>query len=292
MLAAAKADAVLSAVKGLEKLHCQGWYNAASFPSSLVELHIDISGWVDAMRHVSAPGEHVAALLYRLAPLQSLRTLYLELGSCLILPKPERPLQLTHLSISLDLQYELQNESSLDLSWLKAQPLEELTLSISIYTGSTAMHTLLVDHLQELNIDFLWLSYHTAMSAAAQQQWARVAVLDECHIGLCVPDMRLVATPKCFIREIRLGQGAGLSVSIDWAVLCNVGGIVRLGCHEDQQICILGQPDDLSGTSKPWQLKVCQPAQVSGLPDVRSRWDDELEELVYQNDAADEADWD
>ena len=291
MLAAAKADAVLSVLGGLEKLQCSGWYNPSTFPSTLKELHISLSGWENATRRVSAPGEHVAALLYRLAPLQSLHTLHLVLGDCLELPNPEQPLKLTHLDISFNLRCDLHNEGSLDFSWLKAQPSEELSLSISIYTGDTDMHTLLVDVLEQLSIKCLWLSHHTAMSAAAQRQWARVEALDKCKVELCEPGMCLVATPECFIREIELDPRADLSVSIDWAALCNVDGMVSTNCHHGQQICILGQTNELPGSSEPWQLTVHHPDQVKGLPDVRGRWDDYHEELVYQNDAADEVDW-
>lgn len=290
MLAVAKADAVLAVAQQLEVLDCRGWYNPSSLPNrSLTELHVDLSSWVYNSGQTQAPGEHLPALLYRLAHLQGLQNLYLGLGNCFVLPQPERPLKLTYLDISFDLQHDLQLGARLDLSWLKAQPAEQLSLYVSIYTGSTAAHSSLAERLQQLDVHELTLRYYCAVPADAQEQWTQVVVQEECTIVLCEPEMCLAATPQCPVRVLRHGRNGVMSV--DWeAALCSCEGMVSLEPKHGHAFIIVGQTNKLPDLEEPWQLTVLQPDLVAGLPDSKSHCYSDGS-LSYQNQAANDIGW-
>lgn len=289
MLAAARADAVLCACRTgqLRTLYCADWYiPGTELVTSISELHVDLGGWVDTTRQMSAPGEHISALLYRLGPLQSLKKLTLSLGADPILLGPEQPLKLQ----TLWLTFSLEPESGLDLSWLMGQPAEELSLDISISTGDTDVHARLADSLQQLNVQHLYLTVLSNVPPAAQQHWARIKVRETCSVVLREPDMCLVATPLTSFREIELSAAdADISVSVDWACLCSTDGTVCLKTFPGQQISITGQTNELCASAEPWELAVPHPDHVVGLPDAERYWEDGG--IVFRNKAAEEADW-
>ena len=235
LLAAARADTVLSHAIGLQSLLSIGLHIPTCLPISLGQAEVDLEDCT--LQAVSAQDRQVDALLYRLSFLPCLDWLDLQLGPCSVLASPRQVPPIRYVILS----FTVLDGVPIDFSWLHAQPFQDLVLQITLKAQESDQQVRLIDHLLPRRIKRLTMDLQVPLLAEAQQRWLQLAVLGHLGIGLPAQGMHLPHLPRC--------QGCCISgratsvqalLTVDYAALSHYADRYRLDGYQHQSIMVLG----------------------------------------------------
>ena len=281
LLDAAQADKIVHKAKEVGILILRGDHFPTVLPQSVEEVAM-----CNGCSRVPEPGDHVEALLYRLAFLPCLEGLDFDLGVCPVMTCPSNIPHLQYLRLS----FEVLNESSIDLSWLRTQPLGKLELSIVLRADSVVQQGRLVSELTGLKMHSLNISLHTSITLPIQLQWTRLRCLRHFMLDVAVAGDQIRHLPSGPLRifSVDLATETTSPVLIAWSTICSQAGRFCIYPHTGQHVGVVGYAGHLPGHAKPWQL-LCRGELVLGLPESACRQAGGY--YFMQNGAADAAGW-
>ena len=268
--AAAEAEHVLTMTGNLTELILWGLDKPCILPTSITALtaHFACEG-----REITRwNNRQVDALIYRAARLPVLRHLSLEFG---YLSHDEEldwhqisfacPFQLHSLE-SLSMNFELNDSTQADLTWLIRQPCVRLSVVVRLKTSSFAQHTKVVQQLRKLKLHNLLLVLMVDFPHALQRLWGQVHASEvEVHIA-DLQDFNMEPEPLQVLPQgmcIKVEAWGAGKLFITWQALTRTANDFELKLCSTAELHVTGAG---SPPDQPWALRVLQAGATCGLP--------------------------
>ena len=277
-LSAAKADLVLSkCTTALRELEISCVIPPCFIPSTVGILRVELQ---DPRRDEDeeddlGPAEsnwddtQADALLFRLAQLPALQTLYLKFTLESVQLTSAKPIAgLERLDITLRLQ-----TLKVDLNWVRVQPCRYLRVNIMVSEWYPRRHRLFVAELKGLQLTFLALELWAEWDARLQKLWSRLSTtnlsIDAELAGLngtrAVPVQALPSCENAIIYATRDREDQP-DFYISWSALTGqIANIVIMAAHLNLHVLHANMASILA-MQQPWQLTVWEASSIAGLP--------------------------
>ena len=226
---------LLASPSTLIDLDCYDGMIPTVFPPQLETLSFDI-------KHVDMARKE--ALFLRLSRMTQLRSLSFTLGS-----QPQLP-SAVHISSSLNLYLwlDMNDDTELQLDWLRGQAYHELGLQIHMHTEDFDQHHDTLIQLADLVINGLSIEMHMPFTEPLQELWGCLQGMHELfleihHAPAPLPAPMINALPGS--RYLRLCVTSGVHQDIAWAALSQGSCNIRIRLESSQTLAILGFPGSL-----------------------------------------------
>ena len=251
IMSSARADKVLQGCHSLQQLVCRWRCVPTWYPQSIQDLSLELDPMCQALSELPNAGHFVDALVLRLARLQYLRRLTLHLGDTALLPTAARVPELQRLSVS----FSVAKRREPDLSWLQAQPHQELCVHVSI-EGNVAMQRAASQQLQGMQLHDLGLAFLGPCKVSYQRIWQPVTA-GKVSLFLDRLETPIELVPAGQHLRIHAKSEDDEVMTLAWQMLTAAScvSIYAGECHEVRIRCP-GKVQDALMLDKPWQLLI------------------------------------
>ena len=273
LLEAAEADRMLRICTRLTELRLTGSHMPHFYPPGLTRLSAEFDGRDEPEEMLWDPLVP-SCLLCDVADQTAVEDMVLDIHTACV--QLRCPLQLPRLQV--DLRFQLEHESELDLSWLQQQPCSKLIIQVHVGTDEPAQHALLVDQLRQLpNIHELMLNISEGLSLGVETQclYQQLTISQEFHLwgdseAFASTSQALRCLPSSpLIRISFTDRKDGPPVFIDWAAVVNQAGRVCVSL-DGRTLKMVGGRAISANLAKPWQLSIHKARSVCGLDGVHA----------------------
>ena len=287
--ACTRADLMLQECHALQVLKCTCLCVPTVYPEGIQTLCLDLHKASSIGLCMSQAGGLTDALMLRLASLRHLSDLTLHLGDTATLPTSGHVCALQRLTVSLDVA----ERREVDLSWLQAQPHQELRVHVSMAANADVQRAV-SEQLQGMQLHDLGLAFWGPMELEYQQIWKPITVTGRVKLTL----HRL----GCYIQHVPTGPDLYIHADVErdeglhvaWQPVAAAERVtIHAGDHNEIWLVRPGNAQDAFELDRPWQLTLYGPLAHPQLPPSQLPPSDDCEEGLYswQNQAATSAGW-
>ena len=258
-------DPLLQQCSHLQTLSSDNGLVPTVYPPSLQRLKLIMPRYQPDNPHCLTSAAVADNLVLQISQASRLQYLTLDLGKWGVLPSVQQLPRLQRLNVS----FSLAENKYMDLSWLRAQPCQELWVHVGISFGHSRTRADVIAQLQQVEMQHCHLEFGQKILMLRQAAWQHVRAAGRMLVTVDSLNSPLLHLPSGPELHIKLGcAGVSEHTDISWQALLRAGScvVIEKGAEHTLKLCSPGGISTAQLFQQPWQLTILSVSLLQGLP--------------------------